>query len=90
MKICDPLHYLSEYKLCVLFTQLSSLSYIIEQVAARAKLHDNHVMLISLKGFQKFNIIRVSQVLQDINFIHYLLFLRFFLHKVHVDALNGN
>ena len=48
------------------------------------------MMPISLKSFQYLDVIRMPQALQNVDLIHNLFLLRFFLHEIHVDALDSD
>ena len=48
------------------------------------------MMFIGLECLQDFNVVRVTQSLQNIDLVHNFLLLRLFLHKIHVNALDGD
>jgi len=47
-------------------------------------------MLVCLESFQNFDVIRMPKAFEDVNFVHNFLFLGLFLHKVHIDAFDGD
>ena len=90
VQVGDALHDLLEHKPGVLLAELPTLSHVVEQVAAWTQLHNDHMMLIGLERLQDFDVVGVSQRLEDVDFVHDLLLLRLLLHEVHVDALDGH
>ena len=89
MEVRYAFHDLFEDEFSILLTQFSPLPDVVQQIAARTQLHHDHVMLLGLEGLQNLYVVWVSQTLEYIYLIHYLLLLALFFHEIHINTFDG-
>ena len=90
VQVCNALHDLLEHEFGVLLAELPALADVIEEVAARAELHNNQMVLISIEGLEELHNVGVAQHLEDADLITHLLLTALVLHELHVDGLDGD
>ena len=90
MEVGDALHDLLEYELGVFLAQLPALADVVKEIAARAELHDNQMVLISVEGLEELHDVGVPQHLEDTDLITHLFLTALVLHELHVDGLDGD
>lgn len=68
----NPLHDLLEEVLGVLLCELSALPHVVEEVATRAQLHHDEVVIRCLERLEQLDMARVLDRLQNVDLLHHL------------------